>query len=64
MPIPSPKPKEQQQDFISRCMGDAVMNKDYADRRQRAAVCYSSWRKSKDAQALKFDSLMDSDESV
>ncbi len=47
MPIPSVKGQEAQQKFISRCMGDSVMNKDYPDQKQRAAICYSQWRKSK-----------------
>lgn len=47
MPIPSPKGKEKQDDFVSRCMGDKVMNSDYKDQKQRAAVCYSQWRKAK-----------------
>lgn len=46
MPIPAPHRKtESKQDFISRCMGDKVMNDDYDDQKQRAAVCYSQWEK-------------------
>ena len=37
--MPTPKPGEKGDDFISRCMGDAVMNKDYPDNAQRMAVC-------------------------
>lgn len=44
MPIPKPKKDEKEQDFISRCMGDDVMNKEYPDQKQRAAVCYTTWR--------------------
>lgn len=47
MPIPSPKGKEKQQDFVSRCMGDSVMVKDYPDQKQRAAICYSAYKKAK-----------------
>lgn len=47
MPLPSPKGKEKQGDFISRCMGDNTMGKDFKDQKQRAAVCYSQWRKAK-----------------
>lgn len=47
MPIPKPRAGESQQDFISRCMGDSVMNSDYPDQKQRAAVCYNSWKESK-----------------
>jgi len=39
MPIPSPKPNEDRTAFISRCMGDKTMKKDYGDSKQRIAVC-------------------------
>jgi hypothetical protein len=35
---------EKQDDFVSRCMGDKVMNADYPKQEQRAAVCYQTWR--------------------
>lgn len=47
MPLPSPKGKEEQDNFISRCMGDSVMNKDFPDQKQRAAVCYRQFKKAK-----------------
>jgi hypothetical protein len=47
MPIPKPKDGESQKEFISRCMGDKTMNKEYPDQKQRAGVCYDSWRKPK-----------------
>lgn len=46
MPIPTPrqgKNPEKKSDFISRCMGDSVMNEDFPDQKQRAAVCYQKW---------------------
>ena len=51
MPLPSPKGKEEQQDFVSRCMGDTTMNKEYPDQKQRAAICYSQYRRAKKAKA-------------
>lgn len=40
-----PKPSgETEDEFISRCMGDSTMNKEFPDEKQRAAVCYSQWR--------------------
>jgi hypothetical protein len=45
MPIPKPRKNETEKDFISRCMGNEVMNREYPDNKQRSAVCYSSWRK-------------------
>lgn len=47
MPIPSPRKTESKSDFISRCMGDTVMNEDFKEQKQRAAVCYSTWEKKK-----------------
>ena len=54
MPIPSPNKGEQKDAFISRCMGNPVMNKEFPDQKQRAGVCYSQWSKSKQM-ALKFN---------
>lgn len=39
MAIPSPKPNEDRNDFISRCMADETMKKDYGDSKQRITVC-------------------------
>jgi hypothetical protein len=44
MPIPKPRDGESQKDFISRCMGDKTMHKEYPKEMQRAGVCYESWR--------------------
>jgi hypothetical protein len=43
MPLPKPSEKEKEQEFVSRCMADEMMNKDYKDQKQRAAVCYSQY---------------------
>ena len=43
MPIPKPNKDEKKPDFISRCMGDEVMNKDYPEQDQRSAICYKAW---------------------
>ena len=47
MPIPKPKNKEKKSEFVSRCIGDTQMGKDFPDQKQRIAVCYSQWEKSK-----------------
>lgn len=47
MPIPSPKKGEEQDKFISRCMANDVMCREYSDASQRAAVCHSQWRRQK-----------------
>lgn len=44
MPMPKPNKGENEKDFVSRFMGDAVMVKDYPDEKQRAAVAYSTYR--------------------
>ena len=43
MPIPKPRKDETQKDFISRCMGDDIMNREYPDGSQRSAICHSQW---------------------
>lgn len=47
MPIPSPKNSEKQSEFVSRCMGDETMSKEFPNQKQRAAVCYSQWGEKK-----------------
>lgn len=44
MPLPKPSKKENEQEFVSRCMGDEMMLKEFKDQKQRAAVCYSQFR--------------------
>jgi len=45
MPIPAPHKKEKKSDFISRCMSNSVMKKEFPDNKQRLAVCHSAWKK-------------------
>lgn len=45
MPIPAPKKGESSKKFVSSCMADSQMLKDYPDQKQRAAVCYSQLEK-------------------
>jgi len=47
MPLPTPEKNEEQDKFISRCMGNPTMNKDFKENAQRAAVCYSQYKKRK-----------------
>ena len=46
MPLPSPKGNQDRKGFISKCMGDPTMKKEFSDPKQRAAICHSKWRKS------------------
>ena len=42
MPLPKPRAEENQQEFVSRCMGDETMKSEYPRNDQRLAVCYMS----------------------
>ena len=44
MPIPKPTEKEARADFISRCMGNDMINAEYPDTEKRAAVCNAQWK--------------------
>lgn len=41
MPIPSKRKDEDSNKFMSRCMGDPEMGKEFPDQKQRTAVCMS-----------------------
>ncbi len=43
MPLPTPRPEEQQSDFVSRCMGNDEMIREFPDLDQRRAVCQNQW---------------------
>jgi len=45
MPLPSPSKGEDQNKFISRCMSNPVMKREFSDQKQRTAVCFQQWRK-------------------
>jgi len=45
MPIPMPNENEEQNTFIGRCTG--IIKGEFPDNKQRTAICYSQWRKSK-----------------
>lgn len=45
MPIPKPRPDESRSAFITRCMGDDDMNREYRDPADRAGVCASQWER-------------------
>lgn len=48
MPIPTPLPKEQQGEFIQRCMMDDTMVREY-DQDQRYAICREQLQKHENA---------------
>jgi hypothetical protein len=45
MPIPSKKPNEDRNTFLSRCMSNDTMKKEYPDSKQRVAVCLGQTKK-------------------
>jgi signal peptide peptidase SppA len=50
MPLPTPDTDEEKDRFISRCMGDETMNRDFPDESQRRAVCEKQWDKDMSAE--------------
>ena len=42
MPIPKPKPNEDETQFMERCMNDFTMRAEFPDQVQRLAVCINS----------------------
>ena len=45
MPIPKPNQNEDNQKFVSRCMSNETMKKDYPNTNQRIAICLGQTRK-------------------
>ena len=45
--MPNPKPNEQKDEFIKRCMGDSEANNSFPGPNQRYAFCQSQWDESK-----------------
>ena len=47
MPLPSSRKNQDKVSFVSSCMGDPQMVKEFPDSKQRAAVCYSQNKRRK-----------------
>lgn len=47
MPLPTRRPSEEKKKFISRCMLDPVMLKEYPSAAQRRAICETQATKPK-----------------
>lgn len=43
--MPIPRQGEKKTAFVDRCMGDAEANKTFPEAAQRAAFCYSQWKR-------------------
>jgi hypothetical protein len=52
--MPTPIPNEQEDEFISRCMGDEEAVNDFPDEAQRYAVCSSKWDESRMSAVSKY----------
>jgi phage head maturation protease len=47
VPLPTPQENESEEHFVDGCMGNETMKKEFPDQKQRLAVCYSQYRKSR-----------------
>jgi len=45
MPILKPKRGEPEKKFISRCMGDKAMTREFPENKRRTGVCFTAWKK-------------------
>jgi len=52
MPIPEKQADEDKNQFLSRCMSNDIMKKDYPDTKQRVAICLSQTKQKDDASIL------------
>jgi len=44
MPLPKPKPGENRNDFIARCVTDPIMQSEFPEQDQRLVICYVQFR--------------------
>ena len=48
MPLPSPKGKEKQSAFVSRCLSNPTIQREFGKGTEQAqAVCFDRWRSAK-----------------
>ena len=56
MPLPKPRTGESQNDFISRCMGNEEIKRDFGSgSKQAQAVCFSQFKKNKQMSQIKLN---------
>jgi len=55
MPVPQPNKGETREEFVARFMSNDTMKKEYPDNKQRLAIAFSTWRRSKQQMNLKFN---------
>ena len=51
MPLPSPKGRQPEDSFVSNCMSDDKMKKEFPNQKQRFAVCKSQYKRAKKSKA-------------
>jgi uncharacterized protein YifE (UPF0438 family) len=59
MPVPSQKKEEDDKEFVSRCMGDDTMVKDFKDIKQRYAICIRQTKEGAKAEVEELKSSID-----
>ena len=47
MPLPSPKKSEAKDKFVGRCISTLTKSGEFNSQKQRVAVCFTQWRRSK-----------------
>lgn len=62
MPLPNPNSDEKQANFISRCMSNSNMKKEFPDQKKRTDVCFNQWKKGKGGENMKSDKEIKRDE--
>ena len=58
MPIPKPKPTEDEQDYMGRCMSFLKDEGKYPDNKQRVAICLSTFRRKNEDIVYRISSLI------
>jgi len=56
MPLPKPQKKQEKKEFLSSCMADSTMNKEFKDSKQRYAVCNAQWNDEKSKASVVIES--------
>jgi hypothetical protein len=63
MPLPNPRKGQDQNAFMSKCMGDETIKKEFPNQKQRIAVCLSQFKRKKAtaSEDTDWDSIFDED---
>ena len=52
MPLPKPKPNETRKDFMTRCLSNPTMVKEYKKTDQRIAICSTLFEKNEKTKTI------------